>query len=299
MAVTIASARLGVGREASLPQGPYARAWRQLRRHRLGLASSLLLSVLALFVGVGPALVPFAVDDIDMATRFGSPTAKHLFGTDDLGRDTLVRVMQGGRVSLLIGFSVAISSVVLGAIIGTLAGYAGGVVDSVTMRVLDVLFSIPRIALLLVLAKLVGPGLVSVAVILIATEWTTSARLARGVILSLREQPYVEAARCAGASVPRLMLAHLLPNALAPLIVEATLGAGAAIRAETTLSYLGLGVQPPAASWGNLLANSQLYFFTAPWLVVIPGLFIFLALMSFNLAGDALRDALDPRSRQS
>lgn len=174
----------------------------------------------------------------------------------------------------------------------------GGALDNFLMRLVDVTYTVPRIVLLLVLAKLVGPGLVSIIVILVALEWTSSARLTRGMVLSLREQAFVEAARSVGASPGRVLFGHIVPNSLAPLIVAATLDAGAAIRAETTLSFLGLGIQPPMPSWGNLLTNSSFYLFTAPWQVFMPGVFIFIALMSFNLLGDGLRDALDPRLSQ-
>ncbi len=224
-----------------------------------------------------------------------APSAKHWFGTDELGRDTWVRIMHGGRVSLAVGLIVGISTVFLGGLIGILAGYMGGALDNGLMRVVDTIYTIPRIVLLLVLSKLAGPGLLNIIIILVALEWTNAARLARGAVLSFREQEFVLAARCLGASRWRIMLRHLLPNSLAPLIVSATLDAGAAIRAETTLSFLGLGIQPPTPSWGNLLTHAATNIFIAPLQVFLPGLFIFFALMSFNLLGDALRDALDPR----
>ena len=223
------------------------------------------------------------------------PSAKHWLGTDELGRDTWVRIMHGGRVSLAVGLTVGISTVILGGLIGILAGYVGGVLDNALMRLVDTIYTIPRIVLLLVLSKLAGPGLLNIIIILVALEWTNAARLARSAVLSFREQEFVLAAQCLGASRWRVMLRHLLPNSLAPLIVSATLDAGAAIRAETTLSFLGLGIQPPTPSWGNLLTNAATNIFIAPLQVFLPGLFIFFALMSFNLLGDALRDALDPR----
>jgi len=223
------------------------------------------------------------------------PSARHWFGTDELGRDTWVRIMHGGRVSLAVGLIVGLSTVVLGGLIGILAGYVGGTLDNILMRMVDTIYTVPRIVLLLVLSKVAGPGLLNIIIILVALEWTNAARLARSAVLSFREQEFVVAAHCLGASRWRVMLRHLLPNSLAPLIVAATLDAGAAIRAETTLSFLGLGIQPPTPSWGNLLTNASTNIFIAPLQVFLPGIFIFLALMSFNLLGDALRDALDPR----
>jgi peptide/nickel transport system permease protein len=261
----------------------------------LGLAC---LGILIVLSAAGPLLVPYGTHELNLLHRFQPPSPQHWFGTDELGMDTFARVMYGGRISLTIGFIVAISSTVLGTLIGAVSGTVGGAVDNVLMRIVDVVNTIPRIVLLLVLTKVVGPGLLTIILILVALEWTTTARLARGTILSLREQAFVDAARSLGASPPRLLFRHLLPNSLAPVIVSATLDAGAAIRAETTLSFLGLGVQPPTPSWGNLLTNSSQYFFSAPWQVFFPGAFIFVALISFNLVGDGLRDALDPRQSE-
>jgi peptide/nickel transport system permease protein len=227
------------------------------------------------------------------------PSSTHWLGTDELGRDTWARIMHGGRVSLAVGLTVGFSTVILGGLIGIVAGYVGGVLDNLLMRLVDTIYTIPRIVLLLVLSKLAGPGLLNIIIILVALEWTNAARLARSAVLSFREQEFVVAARCLGASRWRVMLRHLLPNSLAPLIVAATLDAGAAIRAETTLSFLGLGIQPPMPSWGNLLTNAATNIFIAPLQVFLPGLFIFFALMSFNLLGDALRDALDPKLSQA
>jgi len=247
---------------------------------------------------LGPHVVPYQLDQVSLGKRMHTPSPSHWFGTDELGRDTWVRIMYGGRVSLAVGLIVGFSTVILGGLIGILAGYVGGVVDNALMRIVDVIYTIPRIVLLLVLSKLAGPGLLNIIIILVALEWTNAARLARSAVLSFREQEFVLAAQCLGASRWRVMLRHLLPNSLAPLIVAATLDAGAAIRAETTLSFLGLGIQPPTPSWGNLLTNAATNIFIAPLQVFLPGLFIFFALMSFNLLGDALRDALDPRLTQ-
>ncbi len=253
---------------------------------------------LLLLAILGPHVVPYQLDQVSLGKRMHMPSSSHWFGTDELGRDTWVRIMYGGRVSLAVGLTVGFSTVILGGLIGILAGYVGGVVDNALMRVVDVIYTIPRIVLLLVLSKLAGPGLLNIIIILVALEWTNAARLARSAVLSFREQEFVLAAQCLGASRWRVMLRHLLPNSLAPLIVAATLDAGAAIRAETTLSFLGLGIQPPTPSWGNLLTNAATNIFIAPLQVFLPGLFIFFALMSFNLLGDALRDALDPRLTQ-
>jgi ABC-type dipeptide/oligopeptide/nickel transport system permease subunit len=275
--------------------GYWSVVWRRFKQHRVAYVGFFFFVLLLLAVIVGPYLAPYELDQVSLSERMQMPSAKHWLGTDELGRDTWVRIMHGGRVSLTVGLMVGISTVILGGLIGILAGYIGGVLDNALMRLVDTIYTIPRIVLLLVLSKLAGPGLLNIIIILVALEWTNAARLARSAVLSFREQEFVLAAQCLGASRWRVMLRHLLPNSLAPLIVSATLDAGAAIRAETTLSFLGLGIQPPTPSWGNLLTNAATNIFIAPLQVFLPGLFIFLALMSFNLLGDALRDALDPR----
>jgi ABC-type dipeptide/oligopeptide/nickel transport system permease subunit len=273
--------------------------WRRFRQHRVACVGLVFFVTLLAAVIVGPYLVPYELDQVSLSERMHMPSAQHWLGTDELGRDTWVRIMHGGRVSLAVGLVVGLSTVIIGGLIGILAGYVGGVLDNALMRCVDVLYTIPRIVLLLVLSKLAGPGLLNIIIILVALEWTNAARLARSAVLSFREQDFVVAAQCLGATRWRVMLRHLLPNSLAPLIVAATLDAGAAIRAETTLSFLGLGIQPPTPSWGNLLTNAATNIFIAPLQVFLPGLFIFFALMSFNLLGDALRDALDPRLSKS
>jgi len=277
------------------PPGYWRVVWRRFRKHRVAYFGFFFFVFLLVLVIAGPYMVPYQLDEVSLSERMHMPSWKHWFGTDELGRDTWVRIMHGGRVSLTVGLIVGISTVILGGLIGILAGYVGGVLDNALMRLVDTIYTIPRIVLLLVLSKLAGPGLLNIIIILVALEWTNAARLARSAVLSFREQEFVVAAQCLGASRWRVMLRHLLPNSLAPLIVAATLDAGAAIRAETTLSFLGLGIQPPTPSWGNLLTNAATNIFIAPLQVFLPGLFIFFALMSFNLLGDALRDALDPR----
>jgi len=281
--------------QSAEPAGYWLVVWRRFKQHRVAYVGLFFFVTLLLAVIAGPSLVAYQLDQVSLSERMQMPSARHWLGTDELGRDTWVRIMHGGRVSLTVGLAVALSTVVIGGLIGILAGYVGGALDNALMRLVDVIYTIPRIVLLLVLSKLAGPGLLNIIVILVALEWTNAARLARSAVLSFREQEFVLAAQCLGASRWRVMLRHLLPNALGPLIVSATLDAGAAIRAETTLSFLGLGIQPPTPSWGNLLTNAATNIFIAPLQVFLPGLFIFFALMSFNLLGDALRDALDPK----
>lgn len=285
--------------EATFEQsGQWGVVWRRFRRHRVAYVGFFFFVFLLALVIVGPVLSPYELDQVSLNQRMVGPSWQHWFGTDELGRDTWVRIMHGGRVSLAVGLIVGLSTVIIGGLVGIVAGYVGGALDNILMRLVDTIYTVPRIVLLLVLSKVAGPGLVSIIIILVALEWTNAARLARSAVLSFREQEFVLAARCLGASRWRVMLRHLFPNSLAPLIVAATLDAGAAIRAETTLSFLGLGIQPPTPSWGNLLTHASTNIFIAPLQVFLPGLFIFFALMSFNLLGDALRDALDPRLSQ-
>jgi peptide/nickel transport system permease protein len=229
-------------------------------------------------------------DAADRPLKFGHP-----LGTDDLGRDTMTRAMFGGRVSLGIGFITSILSVTFGASLGALSGYLGGIWDNLIMRLVDVNHSLPELPILMVLSKIFPPGFWTMCLILVVLSLFRSSRITRALALSLKTQLFSEAARAVGADWSRLIFRHIIPNSLSPLFVSLTLGAGAAIRAETSLSYLGLGIQPPMPSWGNMLSNAQQYFFSAPWLVFFPGICIFLTLFSFNMIGDGLRDAFDPR----
>jgi ABC-type dipeptide/oligopeptide/nickel transport system permease subunit len=280
---------------AARSTGYWTQVWRRFKRHRLAMASLYFLLALIVSVVLVPEFLPYQYDQVSLQDRFLAPSWRHPFGTDELGRDVFTRVLHGGRVSLAVGFSVALSSMILGAIAGCATGYIGGAADNLMMRVVDIAQSLPRIAVLLVLSKVLGGGMFNLIMVLVLLEWTDVARLARGVVLGIKVQPYVDAARAGGVSGMRILGRHLLPNSMAPLIVSATLDAGRAIRAETTLSFLGLGIPPPLSSWGNLLTNASAYYFTAPLLVFIPGLFIFATLLSFNLLGDGLRDAMDPR----
>lgn len=295
--MTMNQARESATDLAEAPAAPseWAQVLRRVTKHHLGLVSFFTLALLIIGAVLGPVISPYGYADISLTEISEGPSLKHWFGTDELGRDAFTRIMHGARVSLTVGFLVAISTVTIGGLVGCFVGYVGGRLDNFVMRIVDVMHTVPKIVILLVLSKIFGGGLWSIIIILVFLEWTGSARLTRSVVLSLREQPFIEAAVAIGASRKRIVFRHIMLNSLAPLIVYATLDAGGAIRAETTLSFLGMGIQAPAVSWGNLLAYSRVYIFTNPWMVMIPGMFIFLALMSFNLVGDALRDALDPR----
>ncbi|MBR3194538.1 ABC transporter permease [Bosea sp. (in: a-proteobacteria)] len=271
-------------------------AWSRFRRHRLAMVGSAIILVLALICFLGPAALPFDETHIDVMQRFAPPLAgAHLLGTDELGRDMLARLMMGGRISLGIGFAAMAIAIAIGTGVGMIAGYHGGAIGSLLMRFVDAILCFPTIFLLLALAALVKPGLISMVVLIAATSWMNVARIVEAQIKVLREQDYAVAARSFGASHLRVMLRELLPNAMAPIVVAATLNVARAILLESYVSFLGYGIQPPTASWGNMLNNAQIYLTSAPWLAILPGIAITLAVTSFNFTGDGLRDALDPR----
>ncbi len=270
--------------------------WLQFRRHRAGSVGGSLLLIIVCLAVFTPLLSPYPFAEIEMANRFAPPSLAHWFGTDDLGRDLFTRVAYGGRVSLVVAFAVGIGSALIGTLIGIVSGYLGGLVDTALMRFTDIMLSTPSLPILLIFSKFFSAGnLGAIALILMAFSWTSTARLVRGQILSLKEREFVLAARVVGAPQWRIMLIHLLPNALAPVLVSVTLTIGSAILVESSLSYLGLGVRPPTPSWGNMLSKALQFLQSSPWVGIFPGLFIFLTLMSVNALGDALRDALDPR----
>lgn len=249
-----------------------------------------------LVVALLPSLLPYQYDvqDIELIGEPGPPSWEHWLGHDELGRDSFTRLVAGGRVSLAVGLFGALVSTLLGTLVGGLAGFHRGVVDTVLMRLTDVVLSIPLLPLVLLVSGLLRPSVLLLVGIIGALTWMGTARLVRGQFLALRERDFVEAARSLGAGEFRLMLRHILPNALSPIIVSATLAVGRAIMLESALSFLGFGVQLPTPSWGNLLNKASPWLATAPWLAVAPGLCIFLAVLSVNFLGDGLRDVLEP-----
>jgi|YelNatPaOPRAMG01_1025707.scaffolds.fasta_scaffold00657_30 peptide/nickel transport system permease protein len=276
--------------------------WTRFRKHKLAMfgGAVIIFMVLVCYLGY-PVYVYFTGNDYvsqDLAHRYAMPSAQHWFGTDDMGRDVVARILYGGRVSIAVGFISAVSSVLLGALIGVVSGYLGGWIDEALMRFTDVMMSLPYIPLYLVLAMAFGPGFWTLVGIFVAFGWMGDARLVRGVVLSLKNMEFVEAARAVGASQWRIMVRHLLLNSMAPIIVSTTLAMGGNIVGEAALSYLGLGIQPPLPSWGNILQTASEYIFApgnGPWLIFYPGFFLFITVLSFNFMGDGLRDALDPR----
>ena len=271
--------------------------------------SLLIVAALAAFVLAGPILLAWQGLDgnaVDLLARLEPPSAAHPLGTDELGRDVLARLIQGGRISLAVGLAGALLAAAIGTAIGLVAGYLGGVVDALLMRLTDMVISLPLLPLLIVLAavdlgKLGLPvqgelaGVVRIVILMALFGWTTTARLVRASVLSLRTREFVRAAQAMGAGPARILVRHILPNAAGPLIVATTLAIGNVILVESVLSFLGLGVQPPVASWGNMLTGAQELLFEAPRLAVWPGVLIFLSVLAFNLLGDGLQSYLDPR----
>jgi len=289
--------------------------WRRLIRHRLAEVSLVFLVVLLALSLAAPLIADLRGVDpsmTDLHHRLEGPSARHWLGTDDLGRDLLQRLLDGGRVSLLVGLMGAILSAIVGAIIGVVAGYRGGRFDSLLMRFTDGVIALPLLPLLIILAAIdpakvgIPPAvaqsetfsLYRIVVIVALTGWTTVARLVRAETLSLKARDFTRAAQALGARPWRIMLRHILPNAAGSLVVSTTMSIGTLILFESTLSFLGLGIQPPAASWGNMLTGAQELQQEAPLLAVWPGLLIFLTVIAFNFLGDGLQDALDPRSER-
>jgi peptide/nickel transport system permease protein len=288
------------------PRTLWSDAWRRYCRHRLAMAGAIVMLALTLATWLGPVLYPVPIDDIDFASKLEGPSLAHPFGTDDLGQDLLARVLYGGRISMAVGLAAVLIAVGLGMVIGALAGFFGGVLDSVLMRLTDLFLSLPQLPLLLLVVFLFrdrmrqafGPELgifLLIVGVIGGLRWMQPARLVRASFLALKEKEFVEAARCVGVPNLWLILRHILPNALSPVIVAATLGVGSAILAESSISFLGLGFPPDMPTWGRLLSDARDYLDLAPHWALFPGLMIFLAVISINYLGDGLRDALDPR----
>ncbi|WAP69124.1 ABC transporter permease [Jiella pelagia] len=273
------------------------RAVKRFLRHRLALFGLAIIVLLVLACVIGPYLLPFDDLYIDLRARFSPPlTGSHIFGTDPLGRDLAARLFMAGRISLLVGFAAMLISTVFGSLIGIVAGYYGGKIGAVLMRFVDAMLSFPSIFLLLALAAFIKPSPIMITLIIAATSWMEITRIVEAEIKSLRERDFIMAARTLGLSNSQIMFRELLPNAMGPIIVAATLTVARAILLEAYVSFLGYGIQPPLPSWGNMLNGAQQYLDSAPWLAIVPGVAITLAVTGFNFVGDGLRDALDARS---
>lgn len=278
------------------PTATFARGagLRRALRNRLSLAGVVILTTLLLMVAIGPIVWAVSPTDQDLTDRLSGITVRHPLGTDTLGRDVLSRILHGGRVSLALAVSAVLASTLVGGSVGLVSGYMRGRIDSILMRIMEVILAFPALVLALAIAAATGAGVFSTFVAVAVPGTPLYARLLRSMAISVRSREYILAARATGVPVGRLVLRHVLPNSVAPLIVQATLGVGLALQYIAALGYLGLGVQPPTPEWGAILSDAQAYLVQDPLILVAPGLVIALAIVSFNLLGDALRDLLDP-----
>ena len=272
--------------------------WRRFRRNQLALAGGTVVITLGLLALLAPVLAPYDPAAYNVRQILMPPSPAHWLGTDQIGRDVLSRMLYGARISMAVGFISVGIAVLVGTLIGTVAAYYGGRVDELLMRFVDLMLNFPRLFLLLTLIALLRPSIWIIMAVIGLTGWMGLARLVRSEILGLKEREFVVSARALGAPDRRIMLRHILPNALVPVLVSATLGVAGAILAESGLSFLGLGVQPPTPSWGNILIEGKANIEIAWWLSVFPGLAILVTVLAYNLLGEGLRDALDPRLRQ-
>ena len=275
---------------------PTGNALRLLLRHRLAMFGAVLVAVEVGLAVLAPWIAPHDPKRMDYTAVLSGPTAEHPFGTDELGRDLLSRTLYGARLSLEVGLVAVLVAVAIGVPIGLVSGYLGGVFDEAVMRVVDAVMALPALVLALTIAAVLGPGIWNATVAIAVVAAPTYTRLVRGQVLSIKENDYVLAAQCIGAPTWVILMRHILPNAFSPVIVQASLGVGFAIILEASLSFIGLGAQPPTPSWGSMVQVGFQYLEIAPWFVLVPATAIFLAVLGFNMLGDGLRDTLDPKS---
>ena len=297
-------ARNGAQVEAGPPPAAASKPrWREtldiLVSNRLSLFALIVLALLVLAAALGPTIAPYGFNEVIIEDRLQAPTFAHPFGTDDLGRDVFSRVLLGARVSLVVGFVAVGISLSAGTVFGLLAGFYGGKLDDLIMRGMDVLFAFPAFLMAIAVLAILGPGTVNAMVAIGIVYTPIFARITRGSVLSVREEVYVRAARSLGANDARLLRLHILPNVAAPIIVQTSISLAFAILTEAALSFVGLGTQPPNPSWGRMLAEGRGFIQQAWWIAVFPGLAIFVTVLAFNVLGDALRDALDPRQKSA
>lgn len=275
-----------------------SRFWKKLIAHKSGLVGFIIVSIVIIAGVAAPILAPFDPYAIDMDSSLQAPSLTHPFGTDFFGRDLLSRLVYGARISLVVGVLSRIIAVALGALLGLLAGYFGGRVDGVIMRLADVTMAYPGLLLLIAVMAVVGPSMMSLFIALGIVGWAGVARVIRSQVLTLREREYILAIKSLGGSSSVILFRHLLPNCISQLLVVFSMGLGMAIMAESSLSFLGLGAQPPAPSWGSMISSGLSYLRVEPWLSIAPGLVITITVLGFNLLGDALRDLLDPKLKK-
>lgn len=284
--------------EATLPLSYWSDVWRRLKTNKAAMAGLILLSLLFALALIGPALTPYTFYETHLDMKNSAPCAAHWFGTDELGRDLFTRILWGGRLSLFVALCASFIDLIIGVFYGALAGFLGGKSEEIMMRITDILCAIPYLLVVILLIVMVGSGLFTLILALTFTGWTSMARIVRGQILQLKEREFIQAAVALGASRPRVLVRHLIPNTLGPIIITLTYTIPVAIFAEAFLSFLGLGVQAPMASWGTMANDGLPALRYYPWRLFFPAGFISLTMLAFNLLGDGLRDALDPHLRR-
>ena len=289
---------MGAAARVGRKEGIVIQTIRRLRTNSTAMFGLIVLALLILLSVFAPVIAPYHYTEMDMLQLNAAPSLKHLFGTDSLGRDILSRLIYGGRYSIFLGFSASVLSMAAAIVLGSLAGYFGGWVDNVVLRICDVVQAIPGILLSIVISAVLGPGFFNTILALAIGGISSGIRLTRAQILSVRSEEYLEAAASVNCSSMRIMFRHILPNILSPLIVGFTMGIGNTIMLASSLSFIGLGVQPPAPEWGAMLSAGRDFIRNYPWQIIFPGIFVFVTVLSINLFGDGLRDALDPKMKK-
>ncbi|PRO40043.1 ABC transporter permease [Bacillus sp. LLTC93] len=271
---------------------------KQFFQHKLAVIGSVIVFLFLILAIFAPLIAPYGINEQSLGERFSAPSAAHWFGTDDFGRDIFSRVVHGARISLWVGFFSVLGSVILGTLLGLMAGYGGRVLDAVISRLFDILLAFPSILLAIAIVSILGPSLQNALIAIAIINVPTFGRLVRSKVLSIKQEEYVLAAKAVGMSQRRIVLRHILPNSMVPVIVQATLAIGTAIIEAAALGFLGLGAQAPSPEWGKMLADARPYLVQAPWTLFFPGIAIMLTVLGFNLMGDGLRDTLDPKMKK-
>lgn len=286
-----------VDEELDQATGPWIEAWKGFKKSKIALVGALVVIFFILLAIFGPVITPEGINEQELTDRLQPPSSEYWFGTDDLGRDIFSRVIHGARISLWVGFFSVIGSVVVGSLLGIIAGYYGRWVDTIISRIFDIMLAFPSILLAIAVVSVLGPSLQNALIAIAIINVPNFGRLIRSKVLSIKEDEYITAAKGIGMKDTRILFSHILPNSMAPVIVQGTLAVATAILEAAALGFLGLGAQAPDPEWGKMLADSKEYLQTAPWTMIFPGLAIMLTVLGFNLMGDGLRDAMDPRMK--
>lgn len=277
--------------------GPWKEAWRNFKKNKAAVVGLVIVVFFIILAIIGPFIAPYGMNDQSLTDRLLSPSSEHWFGTDDLGRDIFSRILYGASISLAVGFSAVILSVIVGSFLGIIAGYYGRWVDTIISRLFDIMLAFPSILLAIAIVSILGPNLQNALIAIAIINVPTFGRLIRSRVLVIKAEEYILAAKAIGMKNSRILWKHILPNSMTPVIVQGTLAIATAIIEAAALGFLGLGAQAPQAEWGKMLADARIYFINAPWAMIFPGLAIMLTVIGFNLMGDGLRDALDPKMK--